>query len=566
MTTTTPRDTVTVGRYLATRLQQLGSEHLFGLPGDFNLTLLDEMLATPGVTWVGSSNELNASYAADGYARVGRRVGALVTTYGVGELSAMNGIAGSFAEDVPVVHIVGMPSREAMANRTPLHHTFLDGDFGHFERAFREVTIAQAVLGADAASAIDRVLLAAITHSKPVYLGVPLDVATLEVSASPLETPLALPTSDAGAVIAFEDALRRRLEKATQVTVLAGQRVHRRGLEKSIADLAGLNGVQVASQSGSKALVDERHPGSLGTYMGATTANPETREAVDSADPLILVGTVQSDFTTGFFTHGYAPQDSVEVGVHQARVGRAVFPDVVMRDAVASLHRVVAELGLAKNPSDVGPRVPEAPSADVAHETLTQEHLWRELEAWLAPATTLLAEAGTSFYGALELQLADDSDFLGQPVWSSIGYTVPAMLGAGLARPDRRPVLLVGDGSAQLTAQEFGRVFEQIAGPVVFVLNNDGYTVERAIQSPAAVYQDIVRWNWTELPSALGAAEVVTRTVRTVADLREILPEITAHRDQAFFVEVVLPPMDAPRLLVELARGIGEVNAAKGRA
>src|SRR3984893_1714218 len=129
---TTSTTTTTVVAYLATRLVQLGVTHLFGLPGDFNLTLLDEMLTVEGIAWSGSTNELNAAYTADGYARVGRRPGALVTTYGVGEVSASNGNAGSYGEDVPVVHIVGMPSRASMERGAALHHTFVDGDFLRF--------------------------------------------------------------------------------------------------------------------------------------------------------------------------------------------------------------------------------------------------------------------------------------------------------------------------------------------------------------------------------------------------------------------------------------------------
>ena len=198
---TTSTTTTTVGSYLATRLVQLGVTHLFGLPGDFNLTLLDEMLAVEGIDWSGSTNELNAAYTADGYARVGRRPGALVTTYGVGELSAINGIAGSYAEDVPVVHIAGMPSRASMERGAPLHHTFLDGDFLRFERMFREVTAAQAVLDPrTAAQEIDRVLLIALNTSKPVYLGVPLDVANAPVLAQPLRNPLRCMGSEPAAV------------------------------------------------------------------------------------------------------------------------------------------------------------------------------------------------------------------------------------------------------------------------------------------------------------------------------------------------------------------------------
>lgn len=557
--------TVTVGAYVAARLVALGAEHLFGLPGDFNLALLDEMLADGALQWVGSTNELNAAYAADGYARVGRRVGALVTTCGVGELSAINGVAGSYAEDVPVVHVAGMPSRSSIGRGAPLHHTFLDGDFRRFERMFAEVTAAQSILDPRSATAeIDRVLQVALERSKPVYLGVPLDVATAPVPAAGLATPVSRAVSEPAALAEFRVALAQRVARDTGVCVLAGPKVHRRSCEPLVAALAEVPGVRVASQSGAKALLDEDHPASLGTYLGATTWSPAARDVVDKAPLLIMAGTVHSDFTTGFFTHGYDPNTAVELAVDHARIGRAVYPGVRLEDSLRALDEVVREASFAPAaPVDLG--VGDnggAPSADAADEPLDHARFWARIQQWLAPATTVIAEAGTAFYGALDLRLPRESDLLGQPVWSSIGYTVPALLGAGLARPGHRPVLFVGDGAAQLTATELATIWARDdLHPVVFVLNNHGYTVERAIQSPDAVYQDITVWDWTALPTALGAPHVATATVRTVGELLAALDE-ARDPETAWLIDVGLPERDAPRLLVELARGVQATNAA----
>jgi TPP-dependent 2-oxoacid decarboxylase len=556
--------TTTVGCYLATRLVQLGVTHLFGLPGDYNLTLLDEMLAVEGIDWSGSTNELNAAYTADGYARVGRRPGALVTTYGVGELSAINGIAGSYAEDVPVVHIAGMPSRASMERRAPLHHTFLDGDFLRFARMFREVTAAQAVLDPrTAAQEIDRVLLIALNTSKPVYLGVPLDVANAPVLAHPLRNPLRCMGSEPVAVEEFRKALELRFSGETRIAMLAGPRVHRRGLETLVAELAGLPGVRVASQPGSKALLDEDHPASLGTYLGASTRSEEAREAIDTASLLVMAGTVESDFTTGFFTHRYDSARAVELTVDHARIGRAVYPGVRLEDSLQVLHQLVSKSHFADARAVALTAPPSAPGANL-DDPLNHERFWALVQDWLPPSTTVAAEAGTAFYGALDLRLPTESDLLGQPVWSSIGFTLPALLGAALARPDRRPILFIGDGSAQLTAQELGTFYACGIRPVVFVLNNDGYTVERAIQSPKADYQDIVPWNWTALPAALGGTNVRTAKVRTVRELHDALQGASAP-EHAWLIEVILPRMDAPRLLLELARGIAATNATASK-
>lgn len=559
-------DSPTVGQYLARRLAQLGATSLFGLPGDFNLTLLDEMLSVDSVTWVGSTNELNASYAADAFARAGRGLGAFVTTFGVGELSAVNGVAGSYAEDVPVVHVVGMPSRAAMEQGVPLHHTLLDSDFDHGLRVAREFTVADAVLRPEsAAREIDRVLTAVLSASKPGFIGVPLDVAAAVVQDSADNQPPAVAQTRPDVLAAFERALRDHVGRASCATLLVGPRVHRRGLEPVVQEIAELPGVLVASQSASKAILDERHPASLGTYLGKTTGQTATRDAVDQAEMLIMIGTVTSDFTTGFFSHKYVPEEAVELALDHARIEHAHYPGVMLHDALDLLKRVIADAqlsaveGVAPSSSEGADDTPALNDDDA----LTHDLFWPEIQNWIAPQTTVIAEAGTSFYGALDLQLPADSDLLGQPVWSSIGYTLPAVLGAGLAQPQRRPVLFIGDGSAQLTVQELGSVFKRVPNSVTFLIENRGYTVERYIQSPDAVYQDVTTWDWPSIPAVLGAPHVHTPRVKTVGELRQVLQETATNRDQSYFITVDLPERDAPRLLKVLAEGIAATNSRK---
>ena len=547
-------ETISVGHYIAARLVQCGGSHAFGIPGDFTLSLLDEMLAVDELTWIGSSNELNAAYAADGFSRVGRTIASVVTTYGVGELSAINGIAGAYAEDVPLISIVGMPATGALGSGALLHHSLLDGDHEHFVRAFHEVTAAQTVLTAETATAeIDRVLTVALTSSKPVYLGVPTDVAVARVSAAGLAEPIRARGSEPGALAAFERALTQRFAAEVAVTVLAGPRIHRRGVEGRVVALADLPGVRIASQVGSKAVIDEDHPASLGTYMGAITQTERARSAVDEAALLVMVGTVVSDFTTGFFTQAFDPTAAVELSLDHARIGYAVYPEVRLDDALEVLARVTAAAGFADAEAIDVPDL-DAPAAADDAAALDHAIFWHEMQGWLPRETTVVAEAGTSFYGALDLRLPERSDLLGQPVWSSIGYTIPAMLGAGLARRDRRPVLIIGDGAAQLTVQELGQVFHHGLAPVIVLIDNAGYTVERMIQSPNAVYQDIVPWNWALIPAALGGANVRVLDATTAGELRSALATAGSAPDEAVFVRVQLPRDDAPRLLIELTQ------------
>ena len=172
----------TVADHLVDRLAELGVDRMFGVPGDYSLALLDHVTHHPTVRWTGCTNELNAGYAADGYGRM-RGIAALCTTFGVGELSAINAITGSYAEHVPVVHVVGAPALAKQAEHRALHHSLGDGEFGHFMAMHEAITCARAALTADnAVVEIDRVLTEVRDRRLPGYLLVPADVAQAPVS------------------------------------------------------------------------------------------------------------------------------------------------------------------------------------------------------------------------------------------------------------------------------------------------------------------------------------------------------------------------------------------------
>jgi TPP-dependent 2-oxoacid decarboxylase len=554
---------ITVGQYLARRLHELGGPHVFGLPGDFNLTLLDEMLKVPDITWVGNTNELNGAYAADAYARTTRGLAGVVTTYGVGELSAINGIAGSYAEDVPVVQITGMPSSRARTRGALIHHTLADGDFDHFFRAYGEVTAASSILRAEGAGdEIDRVLRVALDRSKPVYLGIPVDVAGALVPAAPLARRLRRTPSDPDAVAEFRTALKQAVHGQTGVTVLAGMRVHRRQAEGLLEKVAQHPGVRVATQAGAKAMLAEGHPASIGTYMGSMTVSETTRVAVDEAPLLVLAGTVLSDVLTGVFSQRFDPRHVIDLGLSNARIGSSTFYEVHLEDALSVLAEVVgtADFTAVEPANAVWPY--ESPSDFADGDALTQRSLWSVVQSWLGEDTIVIADNGTALMGALELHMPAGSELLAQPIWASIGYTLPATLGTSLGAPERRSVLFIGDGAAQLTIQELATILHRGLHPIVVIIDNAGYTIERQIQSPDAVYQDVTRWAWAGLPAVFApGVPVATTAVATVGALAAALAQASATTDRLVLVEARLDPMDAPSLLTQLGRATSEANS-----
>jgi len=543
----------TVGDYLLDRLAELGVSEIFGVPGDYNLEFLDHIVAHPAIRWVGNANELNAGYAADGYGRL-RGMSAVVTTFGVGELSAANAIAGSYAEHVPVVHIVGGPSKDAQGSRRALHHSLGDGDFEHFVRVSREITCAQAnLMPATARREIDRVLSEVREQKRPGYILLSTDVARFPTE--PPSAPLARYTGGTSprALSMFVDAATELIAD-NQLTVLADLLVHRLQAVKELEALLEADMVPYATLMWGKSLLDESSPNFLGIYAGAASAEP-VRIAIEEAPVLVTAGVVFTDMVSGFFSQRIDPGRAIDVGQYQSSVAGQVFAPLEMGAALEALAQILVRRGISSPPLPSSPL--DAPPAETEPEhdrPLNQQLLWDRLCEALTPGNVVLADQGTSFYGMADHRLPQGVTFIGQPLWGSIGYTLPAALGAGVAHPDRRTVLLIGDGAAQLTFQELGTFFREGLSPVIVVVNNDGYAVERAIHGENAPYNDIASWRWTDLPGALGVAKHLAFRAETYGELDEAFTAAAQHQDQMVLVEVILPRMDLPSLLTELTQ------------
>ncbi|MCD4561750.1 indolepyruvate decarboxylase [Lelliottia nimipressuralis] len=546
-----------VADYLLERLKHCGAEHLFGVPGDYNLQFLDHVIDSPDIRWVGCANELNAAYAADGYARC-KGFSALLTTFGVGELSAMNGVAGSFAEYVPVLHIVGAPGSAAQQKGELLHHTLGDGEFRHFYRMSEPVTVAQAILTEqNACYEIDRVLSIMLRERRPGYLMLPADVA--KKPATPPVNALTERTShaDSACLKAFRDAAETRIAGSKRTALLADFLVLRYGLKAPLQKWVNDTPMAHATMLMGKGIFDERQPGFYGTYSGSASAEG-VREAIEEAETVICVGTRFTDTLTAGFTHNLPAARTIEVQPHAARVGERWFTGIPMSKAVEILSALCKQ-----HVKDHAAPSRQAPLEHHYHEgTLTQDNFWHTLQTFIRPGDIILADQGTSAFGAAALRLPTDVNFIVQPLWGSIGYTLAAAFGAQTACPDRRVIVLTGDGAAQLTIQEMGSMLRDNQHPVILVLNNEGYTVERAIHGPKQRYNDIALWNWTQLPQALsqnGQAECwrVSETVQ----LAEILEKV-AHSEKLSLIEVMLPKEDIPPLLSAITQALEARNNA----
>lgn len=548
--------TITIGDYLLLRLEQIGIKHIFGVPGDYNMEFLDFIVERENIKWIGTCNELNASYAADGYARI-NGIAALVTTFGVGELCAINGIAGAYAEYVPVVAITGSPATKKQQTGALLHHTLGTGDFTMFARMFEKVTAAQAYLTPENATAeIDRVLNACLLLKQPVYISLPMDVATTEVAVP--SDPFVLPVfqSDGATLDEAVDASVTLLEKAAKPVIVADIGVARYSLQAELRSLLAATGYPYATLSMGKGLLEETHPQYIGIYNGAVS-DDYVRRRVEEADYVLSIGALMTDFNTGKFSAQLDPSRTIEVHGQYLKIKRALYNKVAMQDFLPALskqlqHRDTISLDVkpAQENLDAGFTTNFQPRESAA---IKQERFWQRLAHFLKEDDIVVAEIGVSFFGALLVPFPKGTTFVGQLLWASIGYSLGALLGCASAAPQRRSILLIGDGSFQMTAQELSTIVRHNLKPIIFLVNNDGYTIERDIHGKKMPYNDIQSWSYHQLPEVFGNNSW-SINVSTESELESALQKAEQNRDSLSFIEVVIAKMDNPENLLKLLR------------
>jgi pyruvate decarboxylase len=490
-------------------------------------------------------------------------IGALITTFGVGELSALNAIAGSYAEYVPVVHIVGSPSTTAQRERMLLHHTLGDGDYKAFANIYKQVTVAQANLDdLDTATAeIDSVLRTCWLKSRPVYIELPSDMVTKDVSADGLNTPLdiSFPTNDTTLENTVAEDILSRLYSSKKPVLLVDGCVTRHHLKAEAAEFVRKTGLLIFTTPMGKGTIDESLPGFSGLYAGSGS-HDNVREVVESSDMVLSLGLMESDINTMSFTYNLPTHNAVDLHTEFLTIEGQRF-DLHMYGLLNCLTSLVDASKLVRPHSKLAFDVRRAASANLAqasypNSTITHEYLWQQLSTWLQPNDILCTEIGSSYLGVWDTQFPANVFAISQTLWGSIGYTLPAAQGVALAarelgRPGR-VILFEGDGSSQLTAQAIGTMLKLNLDIIIFLINNDGYTVERWVHGMEESYNDIPAWKYSLLPETMGArlgegGNARAMQIRTRHEIEALWQTEEFKNVKGMqFVEVFMPKLDAP--------------------
>ncbi|KAI8882661.1 pyruvate decarboxylase PdcB [Backusella circina FSU 941] len=546
---------IEIGQHLINRLKEININHIFGVPGDYNMPLLDMIEDDPETVWGNNANELNASYAADGYARI-RGAGAVVTTFGVGELSAVNGLAGSYSEMLPVIHIVGTPSTKSQKKKAMLHHTLGDGDFDVFYRMSEMISCASSHLQINNAIAeIDRVISQSFLKKRTGYIGIPIDLIMAKVEVPEIK-PLQLSLAK-NAVQTQEIALKvvtDAISKAEHPVIVVDGCVLRHGATEIVQEFVTRSGFPTYVAPMGKGAVDESLDSYRGCYSGNITLEGIDKE-IKKADLIIEVGSIKSDFNTGNFSYALDRSKTITLHSFATIVFLAEYQKVSMLEFLPLL---TASLPKEPRVFNLGPRdkpLPIQPGTEI-----TQNYLWNKVPEFMDENAIICAETGTSEFASFNMSAPKGATYITQFLWGSIGYTVGAALGAAIADRKRRVYLFVGDGSFQLTAQEVSVYLHHGITPVIFLLNNDGYLIEKLIHGPHRAYNNFQMWQYSKALDFFGAhlerniKEGCSKVgfegkVETRDQFESAMKEVQASPDKIHFLELIMPRFDAPREL-----------------
>lgn len=543
-----PNKQLTIGEYLLKKLKNYEINHIFGIPGDYVVQFFDMIEQSP-IQHIGTTREETAGFAADAYART-NGMGAACVTYGVGGLSMINAVTAAYAEKSPLVVISGAPGITERTEGALLHHT--GKNFYTQQRIYEEITVASALLDEPftAFNEIDRVLDAVYWHKRPGYIELPRDMVSIHgaVHQRPstgehYSDPEILDAALVNA-IAF-------INQSENPVILAGVELHRFGFRDKLLRLAEEKQIPVVTTLLSKSVMPEAHPLYLGIYGGAM-GRTEISTLVETSDCLIILGAFMTDVNLGIYTANLARSRSVFATSDKTTVCYSTYENVTFEDFLDGL--CVPQL--AKRPAANLEWVLEVsePFVMVPDQALTVKRLFQHLNLFLHDELTVIPDVGDCLWGAADLRLPKYTEFISQAYYTSMGFAIPAAIGAQLGKPNSRPLVIVGDGAFQMTGTELSTTIRYGLNPIILVLNNQGYgTMRPLVEGP---FNEIENWDYTCVPELLGAGRAFA--VRTEGEFDTAMKAALADTQHFVMIEAELEKSDMSPALIRLAEKVSE--------
>ena len=555
-----------VAGYLIQRLYDLGVRHIFGVPGDFVLGFYHELIQSNKLEVINTCDEQGAGFAADAYARI-HGLGVVCVTYCVGGLKVVNAAAQAFAEKSPLVVISGAPGIKERKKNPLLHHKVRD--FDTQQKIFEHLTIDSVLIDnpRTAAKDIDRVLSSAIRYKRPVYIELPRDMTSTPI---PISREQFADSSTCSRTTKGEeeyetdmDSMQEAIAEAVAMinsskrpVIIAGVEIQRFGLQDKLLQLAIRANIPVVATVLSKSVISEVHPLYLGVYEGAM-GHESVREYVESSDCLILLGALMTDINFSISPTPIEQSSSIYVSSEKLTIKHHNFDNILSQDFLASLIEAplaIKDFVLVGKQSNTN-NYNNKHFSVARNQKITVKRLFERLNFSITDSSIVIADVGDSLFGSLDLTIHGQTDFLSPAYYCSMGFAVPAAIGAQLAKPLLRPIVIVGDGAFQMTGMEISTITRFALNPVIIVLNNNGYGTERPMLD--GPFNDVLRWNYYRIPEIIGHGKAFL--IETEGQLEDSLSAAEKfYSKDLCILDVRLDPHDGSPALQRLTESLGK--------
>jgi len=513
------RPTMALGDFLAAYLKRAGVEHIFGLPGDLVLGLFHRFGRDRGLEIVTFSHEPSVGFAADGYARASRRLGVVCVTYGAGGHNVVNPVAGAYAERVPLLVVSGGPG-EAEQKVALIHHQVKDVESQ--SRVFREVCCTAQIIDRPEAAAeqIHEVVGTIMREHRPGYLEIHRDMVDVKIPVPPAlrawDGRFPRPRSHRKKLAEAVSDTLERLRASRRPLLLAGVELFRERAETDFRKLAEAVGAPVATTVLAKGVFPMDHPLHLGISIGAAS-HPEIERRVKQADLVLALGAHQTDLNLAASRWPVPEERSVWAVDGRVAVSQHEYRDVTLADFVRALSR--SKLPRRSERVTYRDNLKRPAAGRIAGDRkLDVNAMLVELNEFLADEANyhVVIESGDMLFGGLELRLHGKGNYFAQGYYASMGFAVPAAMGAQIGT-GRRPLVLCGDGGFQMTGTEIAHAVPKGLSPIVVVVNNGGWGIFRPV-TPRKDLLEIPNWPYAEMANGWGGVGFVANTAGALRD------------------------------------------------
>jgi len=329
-------------------------------------------------------------------------------------------------------------------------------------------------------------------------------------------------------------------------------------LQKEFAVFLEKTGCPYVTMMLGKTVLSEHHPQFIGLFEGERSRD-YVRNRVESADCILQLGALMTDLNTGGFTTNLDDSKTISANIRSVKIKHHYFQNVHLHDFILGLTKKLPQRDPAtleiECASDSCIHRYTEPYQPEAQKTLTIKRFFDRMSHFIEDNSIVIAETGVSLFSAAEMLMPEGATFIGQTFYGSIGYTVGATLGAGMAAPERHAVLFVGDGSFQVTCQDISTMIRNRLKPLIFLINNEGYTIERVICDRA--YNNIQSWQYHKLVDVFGGG--LGLDVRTEGELEDALGK-AVKANGLVFIEIHTGRLDCPEALRSAGRSMAKAN------